>query len=543
MHTANRGLLRLTQIPAIRPYLLAVMLGVGLILVYGLTQVIILSSALNDNWRLGEGSSKVIQALDIRTESARFKASSTLGQLISDAESGPPWESSQTGVSALKRAKSLLDSPAKGTEAAAGLEHALATAKTSFSSESQRKLNSLIAVIYVGTTALVVFVFLSYVLIVNPQIRKLRLLGSRLTSQNDALRDQSEIVQMQNEEIEQMANFLEKNFNIYADAARSLDQLFRGLPLPTLTFDRFYNIVQWNQGCSAIFGVPEYEAAGKNIRDVIRVSEDQETSFENLLDSPLKFEERTTIEWQFHNFEGAPMWFEAISFPIIGPNGNAIYGAIVMNDITSRKEYEALVGESVRRLNDYSVELELQKSELMIANDRLEKLTTSDGLTGLLNHRAFQGELANRFDGMQTGKGKSLGLLILDVDHFKKFNDTYGHQEGDIVLQAVAKVLQEECPSGCTACRYGGEEFVIVMPELSVNDLKKFAEHFRRCIEGSCPNGHTVTASFGLALYNPDLYGPPELIAQADKALYHSKRSGRNRVTFANDLWNDEQAA
>jgi len=177
--------------------------------------------------------------------------------------------------------------------------------------------------------------------------------------------------------------------------------------------------------------------------------------------------------------------------------------------------------------------VDLQK-ELMETNKRLELLSITDGLTKLYNHRYFQDEMARAFEESQRYQ-RPLSLAIIDIDFFKKVNDSYGHAVGDDVLKAVAKVFQESIRSTDLAARYGGEEFAVMMPETDLDDAMTFAEKIRTLIEttpfptAAGPLG--VTVSIGLAAVpRTKIHAAKELVIAADKALYRAKRGGRNQV-------------
>ena len=180
-------------------------------------------------------------------------------------------------------------------------------------------------------------------------------------------------------------------------------------------------------------------------------------------------------------------------------------------------------------------ELADSREELRLANSRLHALATTDGLTGLNNHRSFQEQLEHDFNDAKT-KGKPLSLVLLDVDRFKQYNDSFGHMAGDTVLRDVAKVLKATAPDGFMVARYGGEEFVIVMPMVGADIAVQVTEMIRVAIaERKWPN-REVTASFGIATYDPRYEQPAQMIAEADQALYHSKDAGRNRVTHFDSM-------
>src|SRR5438309_2413773 len=145
--------------------------------------------------------------------------------------------------------------------------------------------------------------------------------------------------------------------------------------------------------------------------------------------------------------------------------------------------------------------VDLQK-ELMETNKRLELLSITDGLTKLYNHRHFQDELARAFEE-SARYARPLSLAIIDLDFFKKVNDTYGHAVGDEVLKAVARMFQASIRSVDLAARYGGEEFAVMMPETDMDDALAFAEKIRSLVEGTSIDTQaasiTVTVSIGVS--------------------------------------------
>lgn len=172
--------------------------------------------------------------------------------------------------------------------------------------------------------------------------------------------------------------------------------------------------------------------------------------------------------------------------------------------------------------------------------EELRRLSTTDALTGLYNRRHMEYVLTNEFS-RSSRTGTPFAVMMFDIDHFKKFNDTYGHEQGDRVLQAVAKSFGDSLRKYDTACRYGGEEFIAILPHTNLDGAMSVAERVRRDVEQLVVDGLKVTISLGVAAY-PDIAVPStELLVQAaDKALYASKSNGRNRVTRAERVDHDE---
>lgn len=193
--------------------------------------------------------------------------------------------------------------------------------------------------------------------------------------------------------------------------------------------------------------------------------------------------------------------------------------------------------QTVRALEVVLKEKEALATRLERANRELEELATTDALTGLSNRRAMMNALS-RDVARAERDGTKLGFVILDVDHFKRFNDEHGHPLGDEVLRHVAKVLASGVRKGDLAARYGGEEFCVVLPGSDAQGAALVARRFRIAIERlsiESPKGPLrVTASFGVAALSvPDGVTPAQLIKRADEALYRAKAEGRNRVVTA----------
>jgi diguanylate cyclase (GGDEF)-like protein len=179
-------------------------------------------------------------------------------------------------------------------------------------------------------------------------------------------------------------------------------------------------------------------------------------------------------------------------------------------------------------------ELKEKNDQLMAANIALKELAVRDGLTGLYNHRYFQEALTvevlrcNRHE-------RGFSLIFFDVDHFKAYNDTNGHPAGDIALKSIGQLIGSRLRGSDILCRYGGEEFAIILPETSKEITCQIAEKLRKEIEESAfegeetqPSGN-LTISLGIATYNHDGKDGSSLMEAVDRRLYKAKEDGRNR--------------
>jgi diguanylate cyclase (GGDEF)-like protein len=184
-------------------------------------------------------------------------------------------------------------------------------------------------------------------------------------------------------------------------------------------------------------------------------------------------------------------------------------------------------------------ELEQVNQQLQLANQVLHQLSTHDGLTGVANRRQFDEVLLIEWRRAARINGP-ISLIMVDIDHFKLFNDEYGHQAGDDTLKEVAYALQDSVQrAGDLIARYGGEEFAIILPGTQPEEAARLAEAIREAVEGRKIRHalsiafRYVTVSVGVAsVYAVRDGSPAELVAAADRALYAAKRGGRNRVAI-----------
>jgi diguanylate cyclase (GGDEF)-like protein/PAS domain S-box-containing protein len=183
-----------------------------------------------------------------------------------------------------------------------------------------------------------------------------------------------------------------------------------------------------------------------------------------------------------------------------------------------------------------------QAALLQLANARLAELASTDSLTSLWNRRAFLDQLDIQLE-QSVRSARPVSVLILDIDHFKPYNDQHGHLAGDEILRCTARVLRDSARRSDFVARIGGEEFGIILPDADRDGAVKLAERFRAAIEATSWPRRSITISIGAATVafrsavpRPE---PPEcsqVLAAADRALYSSKERGRNRVTHVEDV-------
>ena len=191
----------------------------------------------------------------------------------------------------------------------------------------------------------------------------------------------------------------------------------------------------------------------------------------------------------------------------------------------------------IKRLQD---ELDQKNRELELANKRLRKLSITDGLTELFNHRHVHELLHEEWERSRR-TGDAMAVAMLDLDRFKQINDTYGHPTGDVVLYETAQILRETAREIDMVGRYGGEEFIAILPDTDEEEAARFAERVRQQVAEHLyrdeANEIHMTLSSGVASFPmAQVESPEDLLKRADEALYRAKESGRNRVVRASEV-------
>jgi diguanylate cyclase (GGDEF)-like protein len=192
-----------------------------------------------------------------------------------------------------------------------------------------------------------------------------------------------------------------------------------------------------------------------------------------------------------------------------------------------------MLSSRIRKSDEERMRGYVREKEQVVALETLNKQATHDPLTGLFNRRYLDqilyGEIAHALQN-----GSLVGILMADVDHFKHINDRYGHRAGDLMLQALGELMKKCVRSADIVCRYGGEEFVIVMPGASAPTVSKCAEEIRARFEALrvAADDHEIQATISLGAVIYPLHGSnvDEVFVRADRAMYQAKQEGRNRV-------------
>jgi diguanylate cyclase (GGDEF)-like protein len=208
-------------------------------------------------------------------------------------------------------------------------------------------------------------------------------------------------------------------------------------------------------------------------------------------------------------------------------SGRRVSGALLLT-----RDRESFTAREVRLLRIYCNQAAVALDNAIV-RERVENLAATDGLTGLFNRRYFDSALARELARCDRSSS-SLALLIADIDHFKSFNDTYGHAMGDLVLKKVASVFASALRKADVLARFGGEEFVVILPNVTARGAIESAQRLRESVAAAAihPGGprKRVTVSIGAALFPAEAADAESLLKAADGALYEAKRQGRNRV-------------
>ena len=233
--------------------------------------------------------------------------------------------------------------------------------------------------------------------------------------------------------------------------------------------------------------------------------------------------------------------FASNSSPILDSNLNLRGAMATFNDETALQEANGVLLEMMDKLRKSQDEVNKQNTELM-------RLATRDPMTNCLNRRSFFERMEKAFTLAQSEKN-TMACVMVDIDHFKKINDDHGHGVGDKVLKMVAKLLDSKFGNKDSICRYGGEEFCVLMPGTGLDKAIEVAQEVRATIESYATMGietdgeMIVTASLGVSALEQGASSPGLLVDQADLALYQAKETGRNRVEQWSQSLTDNRAA
>jgi two-component system cell cycle response regulator len=310
-------------------------------------------------------------------------------------------------------------------------------------------------------------------------------------------------------------------------ASRRFEEMFNGLPVACFTLDSTGRIQEWNRSATNAFGIEVEETFDRPVWDVFAPVDSAVWSNE-VIQRLFDGESIQPFDWTFFGRDVQPKYFAGHLICLRSPNGRPVAAMCANVDVTDRRSARL-------KIEKYAEQLADQKHELEHMNERLSHLAITDGLTGLWNHRRFQEMLE---DSIQFHRSRMIpfSLMLLDVDHFKEFNDDFGHQVGDKVLRQFAETLRSTARVGELSSRYGGEEFAVLLQGCGKEEAMRAAVRFRKALNAQEWPHRAVTASLGISTFSDWSISGPQLVRQADDALYASKRGGRDCASHFDDL-------
>jgi len=292
-----------------------------------------------------------------------------------------------------------------------------------------------------------------------------------------------------------------------------------------VVMDRDYNVEVWNSFMENHSGVGADKAARQSLFTLF--PEIDQGWFTHKVETAVMLGTRAFTIWEqrpnlvhFKSYQpitgmADEMYQNVTILPLRSSTGKTDHVCLIIYDVTG---------------------VAVNKRQLESANTKLQELALRDGLTGLLNRRYWESCLEREFARHQR-YDNPVSLVIFDIDHFKRVNDTYGHQTGDEVIRETARITSQLVRETDFAGRYGGEEFVVLLPGTTLDGAAQFAERLRSTIERQQLDYQgsplTFTVSLGVATLADDMAGYKALLERADKALYQSKEGGRNQVTLS----------
>jgi diguanylate cyclase (GGDEF)-like protein/PAS domain S-box-containing protein len=334
---------------------------------------------------------------------------------------------------------------------------------------------------------------------------------------------------------------------------KKYSELFDKSPTGIIYINPRGKIIDCNDYVAAIIGYPKDEIKGHRFTKF--VTEDQaevlRDDFSKLFINGDEIKKRECVI----NTSGGQSVYIEYNAQVIYRRGHATKALMMLNDVTDKKALELVLleknAEMERTLWDMAEvkdalearagELNKASEDLKFLNEKLNLLSITDGLTEVYNHRHFQDRLSEEIERLNRQKDGVLSLLILDIDDFKRFNDSYGHQCGDMVLKQIAGLLKSSIRTIDILARYGGEEFAIILPNANTEQAVIAAERICQTIR-STPFSYgdavntKVTVSIGVGTITSNQPEKSELVRKADSAMYAAKAKWKDRV----EVWEED---
>lgn len=299
-------------------------------------------------------------------------------------------------------------------------------------------------------------------------------------------------------------------------------------PIPIFVLDSHHLIAHWNRALAALSGKAATEMIGSARQWQAFYPSARPTLADLILDGAMEDDVDRFYHGKFRRSQLIDGGMEAEDyFPAIGDGGRWLFFTAA-----PLRDAAGLVVGAIETLQDITEQKRAEQA-LRDSEERYRVMSITDGLTGLFNSRHFFARLEAECERSKR-YGQPLSLMLLDADYFKQLNDTYGHLEGDSVLQTLAQVMLNCIRSSDAAFRYGGEEFAVLLPGTALDAATQFAERLCKAfaLTPLCLSSGTIiscTISVGVAQFNPD-EAARDLMCRADEGIYEAKRLGRNRV-------------
>lgn len=299
-------------------------------------------------------------------------------------------------------------------------------------------------------------------------------------------------------------------------------ELLQRLDLGMLVIDKDYNVQFWNRFMVLYSGIASEEICGKKLFDFF--PEIPEKWFRKKIESVFLLKTNSFITWEQRQY----LFKFRHSRPITGGTEFMAQNITIFPIKQGKKVDQVAV--SIFDVTDVFI----YRTQLEEANIKLENLSQTDRLTGVYNRGHFEELLKNEYNRSQRHH-QPLSLLMLDIDHFKRINDTKGHLAGDAVIKGLAQAVSTNIRGHDVIGRYGGEEFCVFLPSTGYEGAMGCAEKIRQIVEAMIvpfeEDEIRITTSVGVAVLNENMYSYEKLLQAADSALYISKNKGRNAVS------------
>jgi diguanylate cyclase (GGDEF)-like protein len=341
----------------------------------------------------------------------------------------------------------------------------------------------------------------------------------------ESLAEARAISEAREAELAEQADRLDRVLTMSREVAGSLNLTYvlRAVATSTLSLAPFYRMVVWllDEADARLRAAYDSATMGDGVSDAADIELGRD-----LVGQAAKYG-RTMTRGADNVFRSAVQE----DLPIAGIAVPMVVGARVIGVLKCFLDPPAVLSPMTTEVLETLASQAATAVEAARLHERTEQLSQTDALTRLFNRRRLDADLeaecyrANRYE-------RPLSFVMLDVDHFKLFNDRFGHQRGDEALEMVAKVIADTARESDTAYRFGGEELAVLCRETDLEGASELAERLRVAVERRM-EAEGVTASFGVAALGPGTTSPEELVEAADRAMYEAKHAGRNRVAVA----------